>query len=64
MERQKKKVDRYGIWLALLTWVPFIGDVFTLALGFFKTKPLGTMLLLLVGKLLRFLVWNYIIGAL
>ena len=64
MERQKKKVDRYGIWLALLAWVPFIGDVFTLALGFFKTKPLGTMLLLLVGKFLRFLVWNFIIGAL
>ena len=64
MQRQKEKVDRYGIWLALLAWVPFIGDVFTLALGFFKTKPLGTMLLLLVGKFLRFLVWNFIIGAL
>ena len=64
MERQKKKVDRYGIWLALLAWVPFIGDVFTLALGFFKTKPVGTILLLLVGKFLRFLVWNFIIGAL
>jgi len=44
--------------------VPFIGDVFTLSLGFFKTKPVGTMLLLLVGKFLRFLVWNFIIGAL
>ena len=39
MERQKKKVDRYGIWLALLAWVPFIGDVFTLALGFSKPSP-------------------------
>ena len=64
MERQKKKVDSYGIWLALLAWVPFIGDVFTLALGFFKTKPVGTILLLLIGKFLRFLVWNFVIGAL
>ena len=64
LERQKQKIDRYGIWLALLAWVPVIGDVITLALGFYKTKPVGTMLLLLVGKLLRFLVWNLLIGAL
>ena len=64
LERQKQKIDRYGIWLALLAWVPVVGDVITLALGFYKTKPVGTMLLLLVGKLLRFLVWNLLIGAL
>ena len=64
LERQKQKIDRYGIWLALLAWVPVIGDVITLALGFYKTKPVETMLLLLVGKLLRFLVWNLLIGVL
>lgn len=63
MERQKAKIERYGIWLALLAWVPFIGDVIALALGFYKARPGWTMLLLLVGKFLRFLVWNLIIGA-
>ena len=64
LERQKQKVDRYGIWLALLAWVPIAGDAITLALGFYKAKPFGTMVLLLIGKFLRFLVWNFIIGAL
>ena len=64
LEQQKEKVDRYGIWLALLAWVPIVGDLITLALGFYKARPFGTMVLLLVGKFLRFLVWNLLIGAL
>ena len=64
LEQQKEKVDRYGIWLALLAWVPIAGDIITLALGFYKAKPFGTMALLLIGKFLRFLVWNIVIGVL
>ena len=63
LEKQKKYVDRYGVWLALLSWVPFIGDVFAIALGFYKTNPWLTALLLLAGKFLRFLCWNLILGA-
>lgn len=63
LDRQKQKIDKYGVWLALLAWVPFVGDVFAIALGFYKTHPGWTMLLLLIGKFLRFLVWNLIIGA-
>lgn len=64
LEKQKMRVDKYGIWLALLSWVPFIGDVFVVALGFYRTKPIPTLFLLLVGKFLRFLVWNWVLGAL
>lgn len=63
LERQKQQVDKYGVWLALLAWLPLVGDVFAIALGFYKTRPGWTMLLLLVGKFLRFLVWNLIIGV-
>ena len=64
LEKQKMRVDKYGIWLALLSWVPFIGDVFVVALGLYRTKPIPTLFLLLVGKFLRFLVWNWVLGAL
>lgn len=60
LERQKTKIDRYGVWLALVAWIPFIGDVIAIALGFYKTRPLWTIILLLIGKLARFLVWNMI----
>lgn len=64
LSRQKEKVDRYGVWLALASWIPFIGDLIAIALGFYKAKPLWTIVLLLVGKFLRFLVWNLIYGLL
>lgn len=62
LEKQKAKIDKYGVWLALIAWVPVIGDVFVIALGFYRTKPLPTILLLLVGKAARFLVWNFVVG--
>lgn len=62
LQRQKDKVDRYGVWLALIAWVPFIGDVFVIALGFYRTKAVWTILLLLIGKAARFLVWTLLVG--
>lgn len=62
LEKQKVKIDKYGVWLALIAWVPVIGDVFVIALGFYRTKPLPTILLLLIGKASRFLVWNFVVG--
>ena len=63
LEQQKTRVDKYGIWLALLSWVPFIGDMFVVALGFYRTKQIPTIILLLIGKFLRFLVWNLVMGV-
>ena len=64
LEKHKAKVDRYGVWLALISWVPIVGDVFVIALGFYKAHPGWTMLLMLIGKFLRFLAWSLLIGAL
>ncbi len=58
LEKQKKYVSKYGVWLALIAWVPVIGDVLVLALGFYKTRPICTSVLLLIGKALRFAVWT------
>lgn len=61
LEKQKKTIDRWGVWPALLSWVPGIGDVIAIAMGFYKSPALPTILLLLVGKLARFAVWTGII---
>ena len=64
LEKQKRYVDRYGVWLSLIAWVPIIGDVLVLALGFYKTPAGWTSILLLVGKGLRFLAWTLLVGLL
>lgn len=56
--RQKKNIDRYGVWLALFTWLPLVGDLFAIALGFYKVRPLTSSLYMLIGRFARFLVWT------
>lgn len=58
LERQRQRIDRWGVWLALLTWLPIIGDVFAIALGFYRCPPVRSALFMLIGKALRFAVWT------
>lgn len=57
LHKQKAKVDRYGAALALLTWLPFVGDLFAIALGFYRTNLRKTAILMLIGKTARFVMW-------
>lgn len=58
LEKQKSRIDKYGVWLALICWVPIIGDVIAIALGFYKTPATATTVLLLIGKFARFAIWT------
>lgn len=62
LARQKTQIDKYGVWLALICWVPVVGDVVAVALGFYKARPFWTIVLMLVGKFSRFLAWNWVYG--
>jgi membrane protein YqaA with SNARE-associated domain len=57
LEKQKVKIDKYGVWLAFFSWVPVVGIISMVALGFYKVKPKLTVLLALAGCFVRFLFW-------
>ena len=57
LEKQKKKIDKYGSLLALLVWIPVVGDVSSVALGFYRTKPKLTLFLMYLSRMSRFLLW-------
>ena len=61
LQKQKRYIDKYGVWMALISWVPFVGDVVALALGFYKSPAVWTIFLLLAGKFARFAVWTLLI---
>jgi membrane protein YqaA with SNARE-associated domain len=50
---------KYGYWCALLAWLPMIGDPLMIALGFYKTKLIPTIYLMIFGKTIRYLVLIY-----
>lgn len=54
--RWETQVKRYGIWMALLSWLPIIGDVLAVALGFFKANWKGSFLFMGIGKFVRYAV--------
>lgn len=60
LEAQRVKVERYGAWLALMTWFPLVGDVMAVALGFYKVRFVPMAVFMLIGKGLRFVVWAII----
>ena len=60
LEKQHIFIEKYGVWVALLTWVPFVGDVIAIALGFYKSPAVWSLLLMLVGKFGRFFIWTAI----
>lgn len=57
LSRQKSRIDKYGYGLAFFTWLPFVGDLFAIALGFYKVNPKLSAFYMLLGRFLRFLVW-------
>ena len=52
----EERTKKYGYWLAFFSWVPFIGDPMTVALGFFRVSFWRVALLVILGKFLRYLV--------
>ena len=57
LERQKSRVDRFGAPIALLSWVPFVGDVFAVALGFYRVRFVPMAIYMFIGKCARFVMW-------
>ncbi|MBQ2992590.1 MAG: DedA family protein [Alistipes sp.] len=60
LERQRSRIERYGAAVALLTWVPFVGDVFAVALGFYRVRFVPMAFWMLLGKCGRFVTWYLI----
>jgi membrane protein YqaA with SNARE-associated domain len=54
IEQWKNRVHQYGVWLALFSWLPLIGDLIGVALGFFRTPKFLTFVFFAIGKLLRY----------
>jgi membrane protein YqaA with SNARE-associated domain len=50
------KLQKYGPLSALISFVPIIGDVLILGLGFFRISPGLTLLFMFIGKAARYWV--------
>jgi membrane protein YqaA with SNARE-associated domain len=49
-------VNKYGSLLALISWVPMIGDPLLIVLGFLRVRFLPVLFYMVIGKLARYIV--------
>ena len=55
MAKAHQKVEKYGSFAALLTWLPIIGDPIALAMGLLRTRVVPTTVLMFIGKGVRYM---------
>ncbi len=54
--RVHDRVYKYGVWAALFSWAPLVGDLISIALGLMRISPWKTLLVMFIGKTLRYVV--------
>ena len=61
IESSSKWFNKFGKWSLLFTWVPIIGDPLTLAAGLFRIKFIEFLILVIIGKVSRYVVIFYLL---
>ncbi|MFU8767581.1 MAG: YqaA family protein [Candidatus Methanoperedens sp.] len=64
IEKAEKYFSKYGSYVLLFTWLPLIGDVFTVVSGILRFRFAVFTVLVFTGKFLRYLAVVYLAGAL
>lgn len=55
--KQKENISKYGPPLGLVSWLPIVGDLFAIGMGFYRINFWKCSIYMLIGRFLRFLVW-------
>lgn len=56
------RVYKYGVWAALFSWLPLVGDLIAIAMGLMRLNPWWTLLVMFIGKTLRYVVTANLLG--
>ncbi len=54
LEKGKRWVRTYGAWAGLIAWIPILGSVITVAMGFLRVKLVYAVAAMATGKLVRY----------
>lgn len=60
VDGMKQKISGKEQWIAVFTWLPIIGDLIAVALGFLQTNKLKVVLGMFLGKGLRYVITAFI----
>ncbi|MCQ2195483.1 MAG: DedA family protein [Paludibacteraceae bacterium] len=58
--RAKIWIDKYGVWAGLFSWVPILGNLIVVTLGYMKVGQWKAWLSVCIGKAFRYIVWMHL----
>ena len=56
LEKYQQKIARKGAFMALLSWLPYVGETISITLGLMQVPIVPTLFYMSLGKLGRYLV--------
>jgi membrane protein YqaA with SNARE-associated domain len=56
VETCKPYIEKYGAYTAIFSWLPLVGDLLLIVLGYLKTPFFTVFIFMALGKVLRYLV--------
>ena len=62
IEKSSQWFSKFGKWSLLFAWLPFIGDPLTLVAGLLRVRFLDFLILVMIGKISRYLVIFYLLS--
>ncbi|MBO5880379.1 MAG: DedA family protein [Paraprevotella sp.] len=61
VEKTQRWMEEKGAWMGVLCFLPILGSVIAVTLGFMRANPLVSFIAIFVGKLIRYAVLIYTI---
>ena len=61
LTRVQKKIQAQGAWIAFFVFLPGIGDLIAVALGFMRANVWTVAISMLIGKALRYWIWMEVV---
>lgn len=62
LHKWEKKGEKWGYYLALLSWIPLAGNAILLSLGALKSPALSTTSFMAIGKIIRYIILTALAG--
>ena len=59
--KAEQRFVKYGLFLLLFAWVPIVGDPLTVVAGVLRIRLLWFVILVSVGKLIRYVIISYLV---
>ncbi len=56
LERGKKYVRKYGCWAGLIAWLPVLGELVTVAMGYMRVNACYSLMVITFAKFIRYYI--------